>query len=239
MKKLSLFLSLVFILTSCLFAFASCSEKDAESKADSAAESTVSDTSKAASEVESEVVSEVVSEVSEEVSVPDIFLYDIDRTKTKTNKALNAIYVVDSTTPVSNSWPDVEGKDFTDGNLGTADAYDAAWAGIEGVSTAYIVVDLGEQFEGLADFNVTVLNGNFGITAPPKVTVYVSEDNDLYYEVGSIETDIPYPEAGSEEWTTHTISIQLEKGVKARFIKYEISLGGWLFISELEASIYE
>ena len=236
MKKLTALLALVLLFSVSLFILSSCGDK-AESKAESKSES------KTVSKAESKTTSKAAEskEESKEESKPDIFTYTIDRTKTKTNEAAEKSYVL-SVEPSTN-YLDEDKKSLTDGikHGETATYSDAIWAGFSDVATSSIVIDLGQKVEAIADFEASLLRDDgAGVNMPSKITVYVSEDGKTYYEAGSItlsDDDVASEAEGIK--AGYMAKIELEKGVKAQFVKYEFTLSGWLFISELEVSTYK
>ena len=240
MKKLTALLAFVLLISVSLFILSSCGGEKAESKAESKTES---------KSVESKAESKATSKPAEskaeskEESKPDIFTYEIDRTKTKTNVAAGKGYVLSK--EADSAYPDEENKTLTDGTKHgeTATYSDAIWAGFKDVATAEVIIDLGEKVEAIADFEASLLrDSGAGVSMPSNMKVYVSEDGKTYHEAGSLalsNDDVVFEGDGSVVKAGHIAKIALEKGVKAQFVKFEFTLSGWLFISELEVSVYK
>lgn len=241
MKKLTGFIALVLLLSVSLFLLGSCGGGGNESKATSQTSTADSKAESVATSAE-ESVEESVEESAEESKV-DIFTYDIDRTKTKTNVALNKTYTFEAGAADVTYYPDEENKTLTDGNIGVDVAYgNPVWVGISEVSPI-IVVDLGEVVEGIADFDVHLLREPDPAISVPTFTVYVSEDGVTYYEAiaSTMTNDDVELEKDGEPLTFKTldITLELEKGVKAQYVKFDFALEVWFFVSEIEISTYE
>lgn len=243
MKKLTGFIALVLLLSVSLFLLGSCGGGGNESKATSQTSTADSKAESVATSAE-ESEEESVEESAEESKV-DIFTYDIDRTKTKTNVALNKTYTFEAGTPDS-YYPDEESKTLTDGVIGEEVAYtNAVWVGVQDASPT-IVIDLGEVVEGIADFDVHMLyQPQPTIKVPLNLVAYVSEDGVTYYETGALTLSeeeiagVEITETTPDPFASFAMTLELEKGVKAQYVKFEIEKENWLFMSEFEISTYE
>lgn len=243
MKKLAVLLALVLLFSVSLFVLSSCGDK-AESKAESKTES--KSESKAESKSESKAESKEESQaVSQEESKPDIFTYEIDRTKTKTNVASGKAYEFTVGVP-SPTYADEENKTLTDGTkvLKSGGTYgEPEWVGVETpeVPVPAIVIDLGKSVEAIADFEAYLFNDDVSaIRLTKNMTVSISEDGTKFVEVGTVvptKEDVTFD--GTDVTASYLVKLELEKGVKAQFVKFEFERDGWLFVSELEVSIYE
>ena len=242
MKKLSLILALIFVLTCSVFV--ACTE-ETETSSEAAAESSAAESateseavSEAVSVAESEAESEVESEaVSEDVSVPE---------SGSDNLALGKAYTTSDlfrqggapdwgwNADADITYPDEDGKSLTDGVYAPADAgYGSVeWAGFNGSHPDYagyhwITIDLGESTD-LAKF--VLAHGTqaleSGIKAPTKVEVLVSDDGETWTSIGEAT---PADDASvSEEKTV------IEAGASGQYVQFRFEAGGWCFVSEIE-----
>ena len=245
MKKLTALLALVLLFSVSLFILSSCGGDKTESKAESKTESKAeSKTTSKAAESKAESQAESKAE-SQEESKPDIFTYDIDRTKTKTNVAAGKGYEVTAGAP-SPSYPDEEDKTLTDGTKSLKSGgnfSEPEWVGIETPEAPIpaIVVNLGAPVEAVADFVAYLFNDDVSaIRTVKNVVVSVSEDGTNFVEAARVtpsKDDITFE--GTDTTASYAVKIELEKGVKAQYVKFEFERDGWLFVSELEVNIYK
>lgn len=138
------------------------------------------------------------------------------------------------------SYPDESSSSFTDGVIaGEESNYkDVAFAGFNKQTAdyrengyAYIAVDLEKQCEldkFVAYYATQKVSG--GIKAPALVTVYVSDDNESWLEVGSV---IPNDSAVT---SCNSATLVLDQSVSCRYVQYRFTgNSNWIFICEVEA----
>lgn len=151
------------------------------------------------------------------------------------NLALGKTYT--SKTASNSTYPDTNGSEMTDGLYGPASsAYGAAWAGWN--SDNVFTIDLGEVYDDITTFKIHALQlTSWGINVPSKITVAVSEDGKTFTDVG----DVPDPEGltRKEEGAAYTLTLALEKGVKARYVRITPKRISFFFWSEIEVIRYE
>ena len=146
-------------------------------------------------------------------------------------------WAYDENAPVS--YPDEDGVTLTDGvrPAGTESYSDPVWAGFHAHCPDYtdhgcswIIVDLGDTFD-LAKFvmNAGSKQLGSGIAAPTKVKVLVSDDGETFTEVGEVSF------VDTEE--VNNVDAILECAASGRYVKFEITSPGWMFITEVE--VYE
>ncbi len=151
------------------------------------------------------------------------------------NLALGKKYT--SKTASNTTYPDIGSAEMTDGFYGSASsAYDPAWAGWN--SDNVFTIDLGEVYDDITLFKIHALQlASWGINVPSKITVAVSEDGKSFTDVG----DFPDPEGltRKEEGSAYTLSLELEKGVKARYVRITPKRISFFFWSEIEVIRHE
>ncbi|MBO5869973.1 MAG: hypothetical protein J6Q89_04410, partial [Clostridia bacterium] len=176
-------------------------------------------------------------------SVPEVEIPDISKDATYTNVALNKTYSKSNLHPVDNpSYPDENNKTMTDGvrASSTANYSDAAFMAFSRSSFDYnangyssITVDLGglHYVDKFVVSSATAKFSKYGIDAPAYVWIYVSNDGNEWYRVG---TTTP---ADTTSSSTIDCVLKLSKAVSAKYIQYRIccNAGGWMFLSEVEA----
>ncbi len=182
-------------------------------------------------------------ETDDTPTVPEIEIPDISNDATYTNVVLNKTYTKSNLHPVDNpSYPDEDNKTMTDGvrASSTASYSDAAFMAFSRSSFDYnangyssITVDLG-GIHYVDKFVVSTASAKFskyGIDAPAYVWIYVSNDGNEWYRVGTT------PHVDSTSVSTVDCTLKLDKAVSARYVQYRIccNAGGWMFISEVEA----
>lgn len=135
------------------------------------------------------------------------------------------------------TYVDTNNSEMTDGFYGSASsAYDPAWAGWN--SDNVFTIDLGEVYDDITLFKIHALQlTSWGINVPSKITVAVSTDGKTFTDVG----DFPDPEGltRKEEGSTYTLSLELEKGVKARYVRVTPKRISFFFWSEIEVIRHE
>ena len=249
MKKLSLILAFILVLTCSVFVAcgdetetsseAAAESSAAESKAESVATSEAE--SETVSEAESETVSEAESEtVSEDVSVPEAGADNLAAGKTYTTADQFRMGGAD----VNWGWdpnaaicyPDETGS-LTDGVIAsTSSEYtDAEWAGWSGMHPdyptlgyAWITIDLGES-KDLAKFVAHLGSSQLGAgigASNMKVEVLVSDDGETWTSVGeAVPADDP---------ASSCIVTTIEGAGSGQYVQFRLSRDGWMFVSELE-----
>ena len=257
MKKLSLILALVLVLTCGVLAAcgdkteeSSAAESVAESKAESKAESSeaATESSEAATESSEAATesSEAATESSEAEESKDPIEAGTDNLaagKTYTTSELfrqgdaSVNWGWDENAPIA--YPDEDGKTMTDGVIAAADtAYtDAIWAGWNHNTPAYvetgysaITVDLGE----VTDLAKAVMHlGSSGLgsgigAGNMVVEVAVSTDGETFETVGAA-----VPEDDAASCVIETV-IEFEAVASAQYVQFRMIRGGWMFVSEVE-----
>ena len=255
MKKLSLILALMLVLSCALFA--ACGGDEESSAADSSAASSEAASSDVeSSEASSEAASSDVesSEVSDDSSVADDSSAADDSSSDESdpvqgdaatdlkgeNVARGKNYtggdpaVTDANGSTSNYT-----ANLTDGAANNVGAYDNTWFALwynpdasvasnnapNGVGT--IVIDLEKKVEDINAIRVNLYNANAsGIVAAKSIVAYVSDDNSTWTELGALVL----PTGNDPDWA----SIALD-GAAGQYVKLEITVGGtWTFLNEIE-----
>ncbi len=153
------------------------------------------------------------------------------------NVALGCTYT--SSLTASDSYPDTDGKELTDGSYSSeTDGMASGWSGYSGGNPVF-VVDLGTECDGLSGFNARFLMlKSWGIQTPTSVSVSISSDGTNFTSVG---TALP-PENldRTVDGVSYDYTLKLEETVSARYVKFEVvKYGSWTFISELEVTRQE
>ena len=135
------------------------------------------------------------------------------------------------TTPDAASYPDTGNKELTDGDYSVdTDGKAPGWVGFQGGRGAKVTIDLGSVNKDLASFRCRALKiTSWGISFPNSMTVEVSEDGTTFTKLGTATLT---NEDKAKDAATFVLN--LEKGVKARYVRFTVSGSGWTFISELE-----
>ena len=147
------------------------------------------------------------------------------------NLALGKSYT--SKTASNSSYVDKDGVEMTDGFYGAASsAYDPAWAGWN--SDAVFTIDLGAVYDNITAFKVNALQlTSWGIGIPKPITIAVSEDGENFTDVGELVD--PEGLTRKEEGSAFTLSLELETGVKARYVRITPKRNlSFFFWSEIE-----
>ena len=236
MKKLSLVLAIVFVLTCALVACNDETEASSAPETESSAAIT-EESSEAAVEESSEAAVEESSEaaVEESSEAPAVGTVNLAADKTYTHSVLfrQGAAGYDPEAPIS--YPDESGKSFTDGILPEENAGFTAeeWVGFNAQDPDYegchwIIVDLGEK-KDLAKYvfkyGTSALTA--GITSPATIEIYVSDDGETWGDAiaGDVPNDDPFSVNGVYE-AYGTAS--------GRYVKFSFTSAGWAFISEVE-----
>lgn len=252
MKKLSLLLALLLVV-SC-FVLASCGEEEESSVTETSSTATSSEAASSAvesseaesSEAESseEASSEEESSEPEYVKNPDAVATEgnnVAAGKTYTRSQLFRQGGADSNwgwDESANIAYDDEGNvTLTDGVIAPADGPygDAAWMGFHASCPDYstngygwVIVDLGESYE-LSELTLhvgtTFLGG--GIGCPTAVEFLVSEDGENYYSAGTVNP--------TNDETVASVPATLECDVTGRYVQIRMTTPGWCFVNEFEA----
>ena len=246
MKKLSLILAFVLVL-SC-FAFAACGEKTEESSvAESAAESNAASTAESKVKESTATSTEESTEASTEASTEESTSSSLDAGE---NVALNKAYTTSQLFRQNESWswsddaeityPDEDGKSLTDGKLATNDATykDEAWAGFNAQSPDYIAtgyhyvtVDLGQATD-LVKFGIDIATSATGAGGPQVIEIYVSADgSDWGSAVATLTAENPAD--SNKEY----IEASLSAPVNGQYVQYRFTATdhNWMFVAEVEA----
>lgn len=146
------------------------------------------------------------------------------------NRALNAPYTKSEpyTENGVTNYPDTDGRELTDGVVGSDDFRDASWVGFAGEgSPRFVQVDLGSPCEISRVSLSYLVDASAGIVAPQSIKASYSADGARFHAFGEVTN--PSTAAGA-----HTQDIAADK-VTARYIRFDVSHTGWLFISEVTA----
>ncbi len=244
MKKLSLVLALIFVLTCALVA---CGGDETDTSSTPATSSEAQSKTESSAPASSE---EPVSSEEEESSEEPVEPIEI----TGTNIASSATYVTsdlyrqggaevqwgwDENAPVA--YPDETGATMTDGLLATELAYaDPSWMGFHGKTPVYletgyhtITFNLGAATEitGVKVFSATD-ELTSGITAPASMELWVSDDG---VEYTSLSTATP-TNVATHDFGTELVELTVGAApVTTQFIQIRIVSGdAFSFISEVE-----
>ena len=254
MKKLSLILALVLVLTCGVLAAcgdkteeSSAAESVAESAAESKAESSAAATesSEAATEESSEAATESSEAATEESSEAEDPAESIPEGSAPSelkgkNVALNKSYTGGDVAITSGDGTACGyTANLTDGQASMIAAYDNTWFALwcnrnsslpsnnapDGVGT--IIVDLGKSTKDINAIRVNLYQANTsGIGAPESIVAYVSEDNTNWTAVGSLVL----PETTDPAWAEIAVD-----NATAQYVKLVITLTDtWCFLNEIE-----
>ena len=254
MKKLSLILALVLVLSCCILA--ACGDKTEESSAaESTAESTATSTAESKAEESTATSTEESTEASTEASTEESSEAEESKDPVEAgtdNLAAGKTYTACEqfrqggaeanwgwSDTAAYAYPDEDGKTLTDGVKATEDNVysDTVWAGWSGAHPNYaetgymwMTIDLGEA-KDLAKFVAYIGSSKLdnGIGASNTVvSVAVSNDGETFEVVGEA---IPVDDAN----TIHALTtIELSEAVNAQYVQFRFVRGGWVFLSELE-----
>ena len=231
MKKIALILAVVLMLSLVLVA---CDNGTEESKATSDVVST--DTSV---EESTEVSEEESEEVSEEESKGPVYAEgttDIDRTLTATVVTQGLTYN-ELTSTRTDGWAAAEGK-LTDGTTDPNGASSVYFFGTG--APVEVIIDLGEKVEGLADFSIYAVHGDYGISPISSVQYYVSDDGENWLPVAPAVLAEDCEEVGTTGlWVAYDYKLELEKGVSGQYVKFSITPANHVWLAEVAAVVYK
>lgn len=137
------------------------------------------------------------------------------------------------------AYKDTDGKELTDGALGSMNMYDSAWQGHQSEwPIRTIILDLEKPY-ALEKIQMNFLQSSSpGVIAPSRFCVYVSDDGQtwasLYSQKFSADEDAIYT-LGWDGSVEDPAACTSASKVQARYIRVDAELNGWLFIDELEA----
>ena len=185
--------------------------------------------------------SDTVSETGEiadptvKAAIDKIYIGEVDRSGERLSVTNGKSYTTSIESGQSEAWLD-SGSMLTDGVLIESKTNTSVWVGFVQGSGFDVIVNLGSQIDGMCEFETShLLKKEWAVNLIPGCTVYVSDDGENYYLIGSmILKDI----AKDNEYYSYTLSLQ--EGIQAKYIKYSFKgVGGWSFISEVAAFKYE
>lgn len=142
------------------------------------------------------------------------------------NAALGAPYSV--SIPASDSYPDTDGAELTDGIVGTSSFADSAWQGRADVGEYTVTLDLGSPTELARLESVHLRDDGSGIFLPTAATVEGSVDGSTFEPLG----DLAIPGGGT---AVATAELELSSPVSARYLRFTFDGQGWSFLSEIRA----
>ncbi|MBO5767254.1 MAG: discoidin domain-containing protein [Clostridia bacterium] len=256
MKKLSLILALVLVLTCGVLAACgdkteessaaeSVAESAAESKAESSAAATESseaateESSEAATE-SSEAATEESSEAEESTPSEEIPEGTAPSELKGKNVALNKSYTGgDPAITTGDGTACGYTANLTDGQASMVSAYDGTWFALwcnknsslpsnnAPDGVGTIIVDLGKSTKDINAIRVNLYQANTsGIGAPESIVAYVSEDNTNWTAVGTLVL----PETTDPAWAEIAVD-----NATAQYVKLVITLTDtWCFLNEIE-----
>ncbi len=158
-----------------------------------------------------------------------LFLFGASSVNAATsNIALNKTY--SSSVPASNSYPDTNSTELTDGAYGTANFKDAKWQGRQFTESYSQTIDLGDNCY-ITDVSCRFLQDTgSAIYFPSSVTFYCSDDGTSFVSMGTaVKSSV------SAQIAKYTSA--LPNAVRTRYIKMTVNTAGeWTFEDELEAT---
>jgi predicted small secreted protein len=233
MKKIALILAVVLMLSLVLVA---CDNGTEESKATSDVVSTETSV-----EESTEVSEEESEEVSEEESKGPVYAEgttEIDRTLTATVVTQGLTHnELTSTRGEGDGWA-VVGDKLTNGITSTSGGDATVFFGT--AAPVDVIIDLGEKVEGLADFYVHTVHGDWGISAISSVQYYVSDDGENWLPVAPavLAEDCTALDT-VDNWVAFDYKLELEKGVSAQYVKFSITPANHVWLGEVAAVVYK
>lgn len=246
MKKLSLLLALMLILTCGMFAACS-DEADTSSTASTPATSNTSseadDTSSEAA-VSDEASSEASEDTSSDTSEPAVITPEGEVISVGAAYTTSQLYRQggqdvewgwDPDAPIA--YPDEDGKSLTDGLFPTDISYgDVAYAGFhckapdyEENGYSWIKLDLGEvkSVSGVQIYvctNKDANNANAGVAAPESVQFLISEDGENWTDLGTVNPTN----------ATEAECVAVPAAANAQFVEIRMTSSAWMIVSEVE-----
>lgn len=246
MKKLSLLLALILVLTCGVLA--ACGDETETSSTAPESSEAKTESSALAEEASSEADVEASSETEDASSeAPDDDSSapaqgEVPDELKGTNVALNKSYTGgDPAITSAGGAPCQYSANLTDGVAGTdGKAYDSTWFALwynatstlasnnapDGIGT--IVIDLGAKTDGINAVRVHVNNANTsGICAAESIVAYVSDDNSSWTELGALVI----PEGDDPDWAALAVD-----NASGQYVKIVIDMGpdSWCFLNEIE-----
>ncbi len=238
MRKISLILALILVLTCGVFA--ACSDDAAESSAPATSETSkteskpADDSSEAPADDSSAPADESSAAPAPEVT-GDVISVGASYTKSQLYRQGGAPdWAYDEN--AAEAYPDEDGKSLTDGLYNTEVGYaDAGWAGFsyncpdyKENGYAWIIIDLGEAKDITGAkvhvaTNVNADNKSAG-TASPSAEFFVSADGTNWTSIGTAECTN----------TAETETLVAAAETNAQFVKVHLIGSGWIFVSEFE-----
>ena len=232
MKKIALVLAVVLMLSLVLV---SCGDTE-ESKAPATSDVVSADTSVEESVEESTEVSEEVSEEESKGPVYAEGTTDIDRTLTATVVTQGLTYN-ELTSTRTDGWATAEGK-LTDGTTDPSGSSSVVFFGTG--APVDVIIDLGEKVEGLADFSIYAVHGDYGISPISSVQYYVSDDGENWLPVAPAVLAEDCEEVGTTGlWVAYDYKLELEKGVSGQYVKFSITPANHVWLAEVAAVVYK
>ncbi len=244
MRKISLILALILVLTCGVFA--ACSEDPAESSAPA-----TSDVSKNESKPadDSSAPADDSSAPADDSSAPaDDSSAPADELTGEVISA-GASYTMQDLFRQNSNWewdetcdpayPDTDNKELTDGEFAPAEAhqlYDGAgapWCGFhsmhpdyEKLGYSWITVDLGEATE-ISGAKIYSASSTVSAATIASVTVYVSEDNENWTELGSATVE--------DNAALTVIGTSIAGSANAQYVQFRFTASGyWMGVCEVE-----
>lgn len=240
MRKISLVLALILVLTCGVFA--ACSDDASESSAPATSETSKTESKPADDSSEAPADdSSAPADESSTAPAPEINVGTENLAAGKTYTAseqykqggADADWGWDDNAPYA--YPDEDGKTLTDG-VKAADGVDmfaaewAAWTGQhpkfaeEGIK---FTIDLGEV-KDIAKVDVwygTQFLGN-GVVAPAGIEVLVSEDGTNFTSMGSVTPE--------DDASVNSLCASVIGAASGRYVQISVNSGNWAFLSEIE-----
>jgi len=173
-------------------------------------------------------------EVSDETSVEESSEGTIDRTIDRSgSKILVSEGCSYTALGIPHSQYADDGTKLTDGVLGSDTG--VGWS----TSAGTFVLDLGEVKDGLADFNIFLRGGEWGIVAPTKAEYYVSNDRRSWELIGTVEGDGITVTPSYESWLEYSYPLELDESISARYVRFNVSGGGMNYAWAHEIAVWK
>ncbi|MBQ4317343.1 MAG: discoidin domain-containing protein, partial [Clostridia bacterium] len=127
-----------------------------------------------------------------------------------------------------------DGKRLTDGSKGSVAGDSEGYSGWNHMHPNYvdIVVDLGSKTE-MDKFRAYAAAGNWGISTPKDMVVYVSDDGNAWKQFGM--TAKPKLMSNTDTWDTYILEVVSEQVIEARYVKFSIKpTDTFVWVDEVE-----
>ncbi|MBR6783340.1 MAG: DUF1080 domain-containing protein [Clostridia bacterium] len=123
---------------------------------------------------------------------------------------------------------------LTNGSKGNRDGgTKGVYAGFSDKNTT-VTIDL-EEVMDTDTYRAYVCGGAWGISAPKKLVVSVSEDGEAFTPVGATETAVLMN--NTDTWDTYEMTIKLGEAVSARYVRFAFTaIGSFVWPDELEVA---